>query len=291
MKILVTGVGGRIGSAVARELLEHGHEVRGLDRTGFPEDLRDRIERVYCDLTDRLAVMAAADGCDAIAHLAAIPNPTHSEEIITHNNVVGTQYVLAAAEANGIKRVALASSCTVYGLAFAHHQFDPQYLPMDEKHPTLPQDLYGLSKLMNEHTAATYTRRCGMTTVCLRLPMVIRFNTQRARWQAHMLHHGHERRSNDLWTYLEVTDAARAFRLSIEKPLEGHHVLIVAARDSYIAADIREVTRQFYPELASGVENLGPTDSLYDTSLAEATIGFVPEKTWRDVPELREPPK
>lgn len=121
MKILVTGASGRIGAAVARDLLEHGHHVRGLDRGAFPADLRDRIERVYCDITDRLALLDAADGCRAIVHLAAIPHPGNGEEFITHNNVVGTQYVLAAAEANGVNRVALASSYAVYGMAFAHH--------------------------------------------------------------------------------------------------------------------------------------------------------------------------
>lgn len=173
-------------------------------------------------------------------------------------------------------------------MAFARHAFDPQYMPMDEKHPVLPQDLYGLSKLMNEHTAATYTRRCGMTTVCLRLPMVIQIGGKRTRWQGHMLAQAHERRSNELWSYLDISDAAAAFRLAVENPPEGHHVLMVAARDSFVTGDIREVARAHYPELAHGAAHLEANSSLYDTSLAQATLGFVAKKSWRDIPELVE---
>lgn len=286
MRVLITGTSGRVGSVTAKEFLEHGYAVRALDRFPPPDDLRGRVEPVYADITDRYALLRAAEGCDCIAHLAAIPNPGRLDDVIIQNNVVGAQYVLAAAEAHGIQRVALASSCCTYGIVFAQHPFDPQYLPMDEAHPNLPQDLYGLSKVMNEETAATYTRRTGMITVCLRLTTVMSFEGQRAEWQRRWLENSHKRRGGDLWSYIEVRDCARAFRLAVEKPESGSHVLIINARDSFTTHDIREVVREHFPALADQVADLDPHASLYDTRRAEAVLGFVAEHSWRDVPEL-----
>lgn len=288
MRVLVTGTAGRVGSATAREFLEHGYDVRALDLLPPPEDLRGRVETVYADLTDRMALLKAAEGCDKIAHLAAIPGPGWSDTIIMQTNVVGTQYILAAAEANGIKHVALASTCCTFGIVFAHHPVDPVYLPMDEDHPKLTQDLYGLSKVCNEETAATYTRRCGIVTVCLRLTTVMDFSGRRLEHQRRQLLHGEGWRATDLWTYIEIRDAARAFRLAVENTTEGHHVAIIAARDSFTTHDIRDLVRRHYPSMANHADAFGPHDCLYRTNRAEEVFGFVAENSWRTIPELAE---
>lgn len=291
MKVLVTGTSGRVGSVTAREFIEHGYTVRVFDKQPPPDDIRQRAEVVYADITDRFALLRAAEGCDAIAHLAAISHPGNLDDVIFQTNVTGTQFVLAAAEAHGIKRVALASSCCAFGIFFARHHFDPQYLPLDEAHPAQPQDLYGLSKLINEQTAATYTRRTGMVTVCLRLTTVVNFDNQRtewAKWQHRRLENSNQWRAGDFWTYIEVRDCARAFRLAVERPIEGSHVLIVAARDSYTPYDIRDLVRQHYPSVAQSVDSFGPRDSLYNPQAAEKLLGFVAAHSWRDVPKLQE---
>lgn len=196
MKVLITGAAGRIGVATVREFLEHGYHVRALDKMALPEELRaanlkeewrDRLEMIYADVTERLTLLKAAEGCDKIAHLAAIPNPSRTEDRLMEINVLGTQHVLAAAEANGIQNVALASSACAFGIVFAKHPVQPVYLPMDEEHPCVPQDLYGLSKVVNEQTAATYTRRCGMTTVCLRIGNVMSFDGDNNHWKKRQL--------------------------------------------------------------------------------------------------------
>ena len=287
MRVLVTGVAGRVGAQTAREFLDAGYTVRGLDRNPAPPDLRGRMEMVYADLSDRMALLRAADGCEAIAHLAAIPNPGHSDDMIFQTNVTGTQYIFAAAEANGINRVAIASTCCTFGLYFALHPIDPQYLPMNEAHPTLPQDLYGLSKVLNEETARAYTRRAGMTTAALRLTSVT--NLEHARnqhWLRRHLTSDHDRR-NDLWSYIDVRDSARAFRLAIENAVTGTHTTaIIAARDSYTACDIRHLVARHFPALREQVAGLSPSASLYDTSLAEEAWGFVAQHGWRDLPEI-----
>lgn len=290
-QVLVTGTGGRVGSATAREFLAHGYKVRGLDKNPPPADLRDKIEVVYADLTDRFALLRATEGMDSIAHLAAIPHPGRLDDVIFPTNVTGTQYILDAAEANGINRVAIASTCCTYGIYFARHPIDPQYLPVDEKHPQLPQDLYGLSKVLNEETAAAYTRRCGMTTVALRLTTVMDFShIDHAHWWRRRLKSDEDRR-NDLWSYIDIRDTARAFRLAIENAPEGtSNNVIIAARDSLTLCDIRHLVRKHFPALGDQVEDLDPAASLYDTRGAEEVMGFVAECGWRDIPEMKADP-
>jgi nucleoside-diphosphate-sugar epimerase len=286
MRVLVTGVSGRIGSEVARDFLTHGYEVLGTDKAPLPEDLRGRIEMQYAEITDRMALLRAAEGCDSIAHLAAIPNPGRMDDVLFNINVVGTQYLLDAAMAHGIKRVALASSCCAFGFVFPTHQVDPQYFPVDENHPDLPQDLYGLSKVLNEETAAAYSRRTGMTTISLRLTMVIKLYGEHLHWRRRHLMHNHERRSPEFWSYIDVRDTARAFRLSVEAPVEGSHKLIISARDAFTPYNVPDLIRRHYPALAEFADTSGPHDTPYDTSRAEELIGFVAEHSWRNVPEL-----
>jgi nucleoside-diphosphate-sugar epimerase len=287
MKILVTGAAGRVGRHVAQELLRHGHEVRALDRVALPTDLRPRVEVLYADLTDRLALLRAAQGCDAVVHLAAIPSPMSGEESLFPINVTGTQWVLAAAEAHGIERVVLASSCSAYGFAFAREPFDPQYLPVDENHPLLPQDMYGVSKQLNEQTARAYARR-GLTTVCIRMPHVMTLPGERLQWRKRHLTHAFEVRNGDFWSYLAVEDAARAFRMAAEAKLTGFHVFNIAARDAYGRGDVREAVARFYPALTPQVEHLAPDAALYSSQRAREVLGFEAQTSWRDFPELAE---
>jgi nucleoside-diphosphate-sugar epimerase len=285
MKVIVTGAAGRVGSQVARELLEHGHEVRALDRIALPADLHPRVEVVYADLTDRLALLRAAQDCEAVVHLAAIPNPVSGEEDLFPVNVTGTQWVLAAAEANGIERVVLASSCSAYGFAFAREPFDPQYLPVDENHPLLPQDMYGVTKQLNEETARAYARR-GLTTVCIRMPHVVTLPGEWLQWHRRHLTHAFKVRNGDFWSYLAVEDAARAFRLATEVQLTGFNVFNIAARDAYGRGDVREAVARFYPALASQLAHLAPNAALYSSQRARAVLGFEAQVSWRDFPEL-----
>jgi nucleoside-diphosphate-sugar epimerase len=286
MKVLVTGASGRIGGRVAREFLNNGHDVRALDRTAIPHELRRDAEVVYADLTDRLALFRSAEGAEAIVHLAAIPHPNRGEDDLFPNNVTGTQWILAAAEAHGISRVAMASSCSAYGFAFARNPLNPQYLPVDEEHPLLPQDMYGLSKQLNEKTAQAYARR-GMTTVCLRMPQVLSLPGDSPR-RRRMLSHAFTMCSADLWGYVAVEDVARAFRLAVEVPLSGFHVFNIVANDSFGRGDVRQAVREHFPSIAKYVEKLQPDSALYSSSRALEVLGFKAAMSWRQFPELAE---
>lgn len=261
MKVTVTGGAGNVGRAVAREFLEAGYTVQIIDRVAPPADLRERCEVCYLDLTDRLGLLRALEGSQAIAHLGAVPDPAHGKDVdLFPPNVVGTQYLLAAAEAHEIKRVALASSVSIYGMPFQKSQIlEPQYLPLDENHPMLPEDVYALSKQCNELTAAMYTRRSGMATTCLRLSWVT--NLERTdRWARRWLQSAGEHKNRDMWSYVDRRDVARAFRLAIENVESGHHVVLLAARDIWgEGGDTEEGRRarieQHFPDLLPFLDN------------------------------------
>ena len=290
MKVTVTGGAGRVGQAVAREFLEAGYEVQIVDRAPVPADLRARCQSTYLDLTDRLGVLRALEGSDAIAHLGAIPDPTGGKDLdLFPTNVVGTQYVLAAAQAHDIRRVALASSFSIHGMAFqTSDTLEPRYLPMDENHPIENEDVYGLSKQCNELTAAMYTRRTGMATTCFRLTWVVDLERMNP-WQRRGLERAGEQKNRDLWSYVERRDVALAFRLAIEKVESGHHVVLLAARDLWgygaeTEAGARARIERHFPDLAPDLDN-GFDYARYgfiDTRRAGALLGWESRFHWRD---------
>ena len=289
MKILVTGAAGLVGAHVARELLDHGHEVRALDKTNVSADLRRRVEMVYADISDRMAMLRAAQGCEAIAHLAATSNPVHGRELeIFEPNVVGTHYVLAAAEVQGISRVVLASSCSIYGAPFAKNPFHFDYLPVDEAHPQRAEDLYAVSKAAGELTAAAISRRSGMATTCLRINNVHDLESQHRGWMKRNLEHAHEHPSGDFWHYIDVRDVARAFRLALENVDSGHHTPIIVTRDVWTTKSPRELIERHYPELSPFLDSDWDFArfGFYDSRPAEELFGFVAQNFWRDVPEF-----
>ena len=162
MKILVTGATGRIGSRLVAELLRRDHQVRALV---MPEDpLRARVERpgveiVEGQLNERDSLRPAVEGVDAVYHLGAhLPQGRTSDELFD-TNVVGTYNLLETLvpHASRIKRFVLASTDNVY--------WNPNgalYLPVDEEHPRINDDPYGMSKILCEDMCWVYMRRCGL---------------------------------------------------------------------------------------------------------------------------------
>lgn len=286
MKVFVTGVGGRIGAQVAADLLDANHEVHGFDVTPPAPELRARLQMFYGDIADRHAVMQAAEGCEAAIHLAALPTPFHAPDKMFQVNVVGTHHVLMAAEAHAMRRVVQASTACVYGFVFATHEVEPQYLPVDENHPQLPQDNYAVSKQSNELMAAAFSRRTGIATASLRLTTVHKLNGPQPHWIGHALKN-EDRKSRELWSYVDLRDASRAFLMALTADYEGHHALNIAARDSATTHDIRDLVRRHYPQLAASCENMQPHDSLLSTQRAEEIIGFTAQHSWRDEPEIQ----
>ncbi len=240
-------------------------------------------EVVYADLTDPLALLNAASGCAAVAHIGAIPSPSLPPDELLRINVIGTQNVLEAARAEGIEKAVLTSSVGALGFSFPTHPCLPDYLPVDTAHPRRPQDAYGLSKLMNEESAAAMTRLCGMTTIVIRPPAV--WDLDRAKqhgWLRRTLESRGEDRDPSLWGYIDVADQAVALRLALESPLTGHHVFYTMADDLGVSAAVQELTERHFPHLLPDLARL-TGQTFYALAPAREQLGFVAARTWRQV--------
>ena len=166
MKLLVTGGAGYIGSIVAHQLLDAGHDVVVLDdlerghAAAVPEGAR--LERV--DLLDAEAMRATlAEGFDGVLHFAALALVAESvehPERYHRGNFVGTLNLLDAMREHGIRRLVFSSTCAVYG--------EPDEVPMPETLPTDPVNAYGASKLAVDRMITDECRAHGLGAVSLR---------------------------------------------------------------------------------------------------------------------------
>jgi len=163
---LVTGGAGFIGSHLTRALLGLGARVRVLDdlSTGHRRNLAPGVEFVEGSVADGEAVGRAAAGCRFVFHLGAmvsVPQSVAEPERCVTSNIAGTQRVLTAARAAGVRRVVLASTCAVYG--------DKPNLPSTEGDQTVCCSPYAASKLAGEALCQAFSRTGGPSTACLRL--------------------------------------------------------------------------------------------------------------------------
>src|SRR5688500_2012310 len=104
--VLVTGSAGAIGRPVCAELLARGHRVRGFDRAPTPNVPAAAV----ADIADNAAVRRAAEGVDAIVHLAAAVNDADFLDVLLRPNVMGLFNACDAARRVGVRRLVLASS-------------------------------------------------------------------------------------------------------------------------------------------------------------------------------------
>ncbi len=165
MKILIIGGAGYIGSHVGRAFLDAGHEVAVFDdmSTGCPENIFPEEEFLRGDILDYPALLGAMRGRDALVHLAAAKAAGESMENpgkYSTQNLCGTINIVNAAVEAGVGKLVFSSSAAVYG--------EPRYLPMDEAHPTEPENYYGFTKLEIERILAWYDRLKGLRYAALR---------------------------------------------------------------------------------------------------------------------------
>jgi UDP-glucose 4-epimerase len=166
MNVLVVGGAGYIGSHMVKLLLDRGHSVFVLDdfSTGHRDailggvvmegDIGERavLDRVFCS--------HRFDGVIHFASLIQVGESVEKPDAYYRNNFVNTLNLVEAMLGHGIKKLIFSSSAAVYG--------EPEYVPIDERHPTNPVSPYGMSKLMVERMLADVGRAYGLQSVSLR---------------------------------------------------------------------------------------------------------------------------
>ena len=163
--ILVVGGAGYIGSHVVKALRDAGRQPVVFDNlsTGLRENLFPDIPFIHGDLLIPEQVRAAMKGIRSVVHLAALKAAGDSmlePERYALHNLNGTVNLLHAAGTAGVRHFVFSSSAAVYG--------EPQYLPLDENHPTEPANFYGQTKLQIEMLLSWFSRLRNMRYAGLR---------------------------------------------------------------------------------------------------------------------------
>ena len=151
MRVLLTGASGFLGGAIAARLVDEGVQVRAMGRTDGSRKLVQRfgeqakaVQWLIADVAKGPDVIAAAEGCDALVHLAGQLTPFCQADPIAGAmvNVMGTLNIFEAARRHDIGKVVYCSSGGVFG--------------MDDNQVPYPLTHYGAFKLANEGNARAY---------------------------------------------------------------------------------------------------------------------------------------
>jgi len=165
VKLLVTGGAGYIGTVVAHQLVEAGHETVVLDNRskGYERALPEGARFIKGDLLDAQRLRGVlTGGFDGVLHFAALSlvrESVEQPERYYRNNLCGTLEVLEAMREAGVKRLVFSSTAAVYG--------GSEEVPVTESATPLPTNPYGGSKLAADHLIG-YAAAHGLAAVSLR---------------------------------------------------------------------------------------------------------------------------
>jgi nucleoside-diphosphate-sugar epimerase len=282
VRVLVTGASGHIGGAVARALIDEGHEVVGLSRRWAKIPGLAHTHMVDIGVPG-LAGRIGEQRCDAIVHAAASMAIDPSHPSLSLVNALGTQQVLALAEQWQVQAFAFVSSISVVGR--------PRELPIGEAHPTAPASAYAASKLHGEQLTELAARR-GLKAASLRVTSpigpgmasgrIVSAFVERALAGEELVLAGRGGRRQD---YVDVRDVAAAALACLAERASG--VFNVAAGASISNA---ELARTCVEELASPSQIVLAGDEDPDEDVAwevsidraRTELGYEPRRDLRD---------
>ncbi len=292
MRILFTGGSGKAGRHAIAYLLSKGHKVLNLDLApldmdGVPTRLADITDagqvhdamQSYADLGE-LEPGTGLPRFDAVVHFAAVPRILiRTDNECFRINTMGTYNVIDAALKAGVRKVIFASSETTYGVCFADGERKPDYLPLDEDHPTVPEDSYAMSKVCNEVTARSFQARSGADIYGLRINNVIEPHEYERDFPAYMDDPALRRRN--FFAYIDARDLGQMVERCLQTDGLGYQVFNVSNDDHSVKASTQELIDRFY----GGVEirrAMGERETFYSNAKAKAMLGFQPAHSWRD---------
>lgn len=292
MRILFTGGSGKAGSHVVRHLVAQGHRVLNLDLK--PSNIPGAFD-MTADLTDAGQLFSAMSGItafdeldagpgvptfDAVIHFAAIPRiQLRPDPECFRVNTVSTYNVLEAAVKLGVPKVMFASSETTYAICFAHGEVCPEYIPVDEEHPTVPHDAYAMSKVCNEVCGRSFHARSGIDIYALRLNNVIEpheYAELSPEWRSNPAC-----RRRNVFAYIDTRDLSHFIDCALATDGLGYQVFNVANGDSAVGMPSAEVIAKFYADIPLKRE-LGEFETFYAIDKARRMLEFNPESRWRE---------
>ena len=275
--IVVTGAAGRLGRRVVQLLVDQDREVLATDQLDA-DDLP--AEFVRCDLVDAEAVEGILKDAEAVVHMGAIPGPQREDpRVIFDNNVASTFNVMMSAAELGLRRVVFSSSA--FGMGWAHdgNAFVPLYLPLDEEHPMMPFEPYGLSKQVGEDIGRMIARNSDTTVVSLRFTNVP-LPEVRAEfpWPAPT---PEDPLTLVMWAYAEAGDVAEAHVLALDAEIEEYEAFMIAQPSSRFEEPTIDIVKSNFGDRVEIREGLSGGASVISTEKAQRMLGWRPSYDWR----------
>lgn len=301
MRLLVTGGAGYIGSIVAAQLLDAGHDVVVLDNlsTGHADAVPDGARLVVGDIHQADRVLTAEAAFDGVLHFAAkslVGESVEHPDRYWHNNVVGSLALLDAMQTVGTRLLVFSSTAAVYG--------EPEEVPITEQSPTRPTNTYGATKLAVDNLIASYAAAYGLAGVSLRYFNVAgsdRVRGERHHPETHLipialdvaagrrdaLHvYGDDYPTGDgtcIRDYIHVVDLARAHLLALDAATPGRHRVYNLGNGAGFSVrevidEVRRVTGREVPTVTAGRRAGDPAVLVASSARAAEELGWAPER-------------
>jgi UDP-glucose 4-epimerase len=304
-KYLVTGGAGYVGSVVATQLLEAGHEVTVLDdlSTGFREAvpasatfIEGRIQHA-----DRW-LDASYDGVLHFAASSQVGESVVNPEKYWLNNVGGTTALLAAMRSAGVRTLVFSSTAATYG--------EPESVPIRESAPTSPTNPYGATKLAVDHMISGECTAHGLAAASLRyfnvagaygsrsgamvgechdpeshlIPLVLQ--VAQGRREAISVY-GDDYATPDgtcVRDYIHVADLAEAHLLALDAVTPGEHLICNLGNGSgfsvrEVIETVRKVTGHPIPEIVAERRGGDPAVLVASADTACERLGWIPSRS------------
>ena len=290
MRILFTGGSGTAGRHAVAYLAERGHRVLNVDKValGHP-GVSDRL----ADITDagqmydifgayagydELEPGTGVPTFDAVVHFAAVPRLLMTSDNECYRvNTLGTYNVIDAAVKFGVRKIIFASSETTYGICFADGERKPEYLPIDEDHPVVPEDSYAMSKVVNEVTARSFQRRSGFDIYGLRINNVIEPHEYARDFPGYVTNPDLRRRN--IFAYIDARDLGQMVECCLNTDGLGFEIFNVSNDDHSVDLTTQALVERYYAGVP--VAEMDSTETFYANKKAKKMLGFAPKHSWR----------
>lgn len=318
--VLITGASGNLGNIVGPYLKDKGYNVTNFDKKPqAPDSPNAKAGLPYVignllSLSDCMRAIAHAQP-DVIIHLGAIPfnseiQPAYGREYSfktdgarftqamdedeTMNvNTMGTFYLLDAARRLGVKEIIAATSYFSLGIGFrlSGTSFMPEYLPLDEEHPSVPEDTYSLSKYLNEETLKAFSRAYGMRCIAMKLMGIYYDDNEWCKEVYNFDINVPEPTPEEVdymigttYQYVDGRDVARFIELALKAENLNPYEDFFVVTDTFYNDDTVDVIKRRWPSFAAkglGMDIKG-RDGLISYEKSRRLLGYEPQFSWRN---------
>lgn len=295
-RIIVTGGSGKAGQHIISYLLDQGHDILNLDLAPLPAPLSDRVYTMRVDLTDAGQVYSAFGSHfhltepfreplgavpDAVIHMAGFARNMLIPDTETFRCNASSQYnVIEAAHRMNIKKVVLASSVSVYGVAYAEGDIGYDSFPVDEDVDANPMDTYAISKICGERVARGFARRYGSDVYVLRIGRIVApeeykeemfddYVKKPENWSPHG------------WSYMDTRDLGQICDLAVQKNGLGFQIFnAVNDEITNYTSSAAEFLKKLFPGVPFTRE-MGPREAPISNKKARELLGFRQNHPWQ----------